>query len=177
MSKIMAKLESWSRIPFWPLLAKCVLVLALFCPVLFAVLYPARKAEADAYAQAPTCAAGVTDSSRCRLMMDAEVVNADCRYSFRPQPDDFCELELRVIGLQRFVAFDRERIQRLSAGTRLRVEIFQSKPTGAEFDGRFVRERGSPEEAVHMLKIVLVIWTMLGVAAGVYLWRRKKIEK
>ena len=94
----MSKLQAWSNIPFWPLLAKCVLALALFWPIVFAMLYPFRKAEADAYAQAPTCAAGITDSSKCRLMVDSEVVKIDCRNSTRPNADDFCEVELRVMA-------------------------------------------------------------------------------
>ena len=170
----MSKFAEWSKIPLWPLLAKCVVALSLFCPVVFVILYPARKTEADAYAQAPMCAPATTNSSACRLIADATFVRADCQNDAFPERDDFCEMQLDVFGMTLFIGVDRQRVHSLAPGTRFRVELFQTTPTRVEFDGQFFERRGSPREAVHMLKVTLALWTVLGLMAGTYLYVRKR---
>jgi hypothetical protein len=173
---IKSKFAEWSRIPFAPLLAKCVLVVSLFFPIVFGVLYPDRKEEADAYANAPACAPNVVNSSNCRLIADAEFIDADCQNNTLPDPDDFCEAQFAVIGLKRFIGLDRQRVESLAPGTHVRLELFQTGPTRAEFDGQFVVQRGSPKEAVEKLKEALVISIGMAIVAAIYLyhWKRRK---
>jgi hypothetical protein len=173
---IRSKFAEWSRIPFAPLLAKCVLAVSLFFPIVFGVLYPDRKEEADAYANAPACAPNIVNSSNCRLIADAEFIDADCHDNTFPHPDDFCEAQFAVIGLKRFIGLDRQRVESLAPGTHVRLELFQTGPTRAEFDGQFIVQRGSPKEAMEKLKEALVVWIGLGIVAAIYLfrWKRRK---
>lgn len=173
---IKSKIAEWSRIPFTPLLAKCVLVVSLFFPIVFGVLYPDRKKEADAYANAPACALDVVNSSNCRRIADAEFIDADCQNDTFPHADDFCEAQFAVIGLNRFIGLDRQRVESLAPGTHVRLELFQSGPTRAEFDGQFIVRRGSPEEAVEKLKETLVASVVMAIVAAVYLfhWKRRR---
>jgi hypothetical protein len=171
----MSKLESASPNPFLLLLAKGVLAMALFAPIVYWMLYPARKAESNAYEQAPVCAAGIIDSASCRLMTDAELVKVNCPKR-KNNADDFCEVELQVSGLKRFIGFDRSLVEPLAPGTHLRVEMFRTLPTKAELGGQLVVGRGSPQEAMHSLTKALWITTGLGLIAAIYLAmvRRKK---
>ena len=171
---IKSKFGEWSRSPFAPLLAKCVLVVSLFFPIVFGVLYPERKEEADAYAHAPACAPNTMNSSKCRLIADAEFIDADCQNNTFPHPDDFCEAQFAVIGLKRFIGLDRQRVESLAPGTHVRLELFQTRPTRAEFNGRFVMQRGAPKEAIEKLKEASVVWIGLGLAAAIYLYRWKR---
>src|ERR1700709_1271421 len=109
----MSRFERWSRIPFWPLLAKGVVVVWLIYVAAFAILYPAREREAAEYAHAAVCAPGVNDPSHCRAVVDAEFVGSDCQNNTFPKPDDFCEMQLHIAGLTRYIALDRERAQSL----------------------------------------------------------------
>jgi hypothetical protein len=171
---IKSTFAEWSRIPFTPLLAKCVLVMSLFFPFVFGVLYPDRKEEADAYANAPACAPGTVDSSNCRLIADAEFIDADCQNNTFPHPDDFCEAQFAVIGLNRFIGLDRQRVESLAPGKHVRLELFHTGPTRAEFDGQFVVPRGSPKEAVEKLKETLVAAVAMAIVAAIYLYRWKR---
>ena len=170
----MSRVAEWSKVPFRPLLAKCVVVLSLFCPIVFGILYPERKREAEAYSQAPSCAPATTDSSTCRLIADAEFIHADCGNNAFPRPDDFCAMQLDVLGTTRFIGLDRQRVQSLAPGTHIRVELFRTLPARVELDGQFFEGRGSAREAARTLKLMLAIWTILGLGAGAYLYRRKR---
>ena len=177
LDRLASKFREWSRIPFGPLLAKCVLAVALFCPIVFVALYPARKEEADAYADARPCAVGVNNSSNCRLIANAVFIDYDCQNNTFPHPGDFCEVRLEVNDSQRFIAVDRSEIENLPARTPVRVELFQKGPTRIELNGRFIEERGSPREAVRMLKVALAFWVVLGFVAAIYLFLQKSRTK
>ncbi len=156
-----------------PLLAKCIVVASLFAPVVFGILYPARKSEADAYADAPMCAPHVADTSTCRLLTRAGYVGADCHNDAFPSADDFCEAQLIVDDTTRYIAVDRRYLATLAAAGQVHVEVFGSTTAQIEIDGRWMRERGSPEEAIRMLKVMLAVWTPLGCSAALYLCLRQ----
>jgi hypothetical protein len=170
----MSKLAEWSKFPFLPLLAKCVVVISLCSLIVFAILYPARKREADAYSIASACAPAVKDSSACRLVADAKFIQFDCHNNASPKADDFCEMQLDVLGITRFIGVDRQRAESLAPGAHVRVELFRTLPTQVEFAGRFIEARGSAREAMRMLKLTLAIGTSLGLVAGTYLCLRRR---
>lgn len=174
----MAQHIPWWQHPVWSWLAKGWLIVCIPTVVLFAVAYTQRKAEADAYAQAPICAPAVTDSSSCRLMTDAEITNINCpSRSVTPRDSEVCWLKLQVGGMQHVVGFPLVLSETLTPGARLRVELFRGGPSGAQFGGKFVPQSGSPQEAAQMLMASLGLALASVLIAAVYLWKRKQWSK
>lgn len=159
--------------PFLPLLARCAFIVSLLCPFVFLAVYPDRKAERDDYQRAPRCAAGVHDSGSCRLLTDATITGGDCQYTLDPSPDDFCEMQLRIGDVVRYIGVDRSRVEG-KTGTTIRVELFRSITTGIVEGDRFIEERGSPREAIEKLKLTMIVWSVIGAISGAYLYRLRR---
>jgi hypothetical protein len=144
--------------------------------VFLAVPYMRNKAAAEAYAQAPQCAPGVTDSSSCRLMTDAELLQIKCPLK-RPlgyRPGELCQLELQVAGGRGFLSFLPALTTGLTPGARLRVELFRGGPTGAQLGDRFVPQSNPPQGAAQILLGAMAVILASALWAARYLWRRKK---
>ncbi|HEX4479925.1 MAG TPA: hypothetical protein VH082_03895 [Rudaea sp.] len=163
--------------PSWlPLLAHCAFIASLFCPVVFLAVYPDRKAERDDYERAQPCSAGAHDSGSCRLITEATITGGECRYTLNPSPDDFCEMRLRIGDLDRYIGVDRSRIDSGKPGATIRVEVFRSLPTAIVDNDRLIEQRGSPREAIEKLKLTMVIWSVIAVISGAYLYHLRRIR-
>ena len=161
-----------ARAAYLPLFAKAQVVLGLGSLLVLAVLYPARKSEADAYKRAPVCAEHATDVTACRRMAVAEVIHVECPREHRGL--ESCQLELRLEGRKTFIQLLREISNRFGPGSLLHVEVLNNGPTAAEVDGKLVREYGSPEMAMASLLSAVELQAVLTAVAAVYLLRRRR---
>lgn len=157
------------RMTFGTLLARSVLVVGPIGLVAIGTQVPLRSAEAQAYAAAPACAPGVTDSSACRLMADAEVFRVDSyRYGMESR-----QIELRVGGQRRFIRLLNATAEGLKVGDRLRVELFRGRPTAAELGGALERAFGSPDMAVRTMAATGLGTVVAMLVSAAYLHGRR----
>lgn len=150
------------RHPYLRLFAKAALVAGPLGLIAIGTQYPERSAEAKAYAAAPPCAAGVTESSGCRLLTSARLVLVDCP---RDRSMESCQLELRVDGQRRYVRLLRATSSLFKPGDTLRVEVFRGIPTAVEVEGVLERGYGSPDMTVRTMGMT-AIGTVVAILVG-----------
>lgn len=161
-----------NRPQYLPLFAKAQLVLGAVAVLVVAVLYPARKSEADAYAAAPSCTAQSQDVTTCKRLVPAQLEQLNCPTDFRPL--DSCELKLRVQDQVRFIRLQQASSKRLSAGTQITIELLGSLPTAVEIDSKLERDFGAPEKAIKSLLRALLLQVVLTAVAAAYLLVRRR---
>lgn len=163
-----------NRPQYLPSFAKAQLVLGAVAVLVVAILYPARKSEADAYAAAQPCSgtAQGQDPSTCKRLMPAQLEQLSCPSDFRPL--DSCELKLRVQDQVRFIRLPQASSKRLSAGTQITIELLGSLPTAVEIDGKLERDFGAPEKAMKSLLRALLLQVLLTAVAAAYLLVRRR---